>query len=281
MPLARVVVGDRVDAVRWYPERERQIDGAVADGVERDGDPVGRGSAEVVGEAVPVGEGLDAESAQQCVVARGGRAEHACSPQHAELGGEDADSARGTTDQHHVVRGDALGLHARDGGAPRDVQGAGFEEGQAVGDANELAGIDHEVVCLRVVPQSAEDGVPDPPAVHIGAEPLDGAGEVVAVAGGEPALVGIAHREAAEQLPVHRVHSGGRDAHEHLVVCRPGDRTMLDLEHLGAAEPAEHHTSRCGVRRIRCHGASLGAEDRRGVSRRVRPWWARPARPAW
>lgn len=54
MPLPGLVVGDGVDALGRHPEIEREVDRAVADGVEHDGGPFGSGGADGIREPFSV-----------------------------------------------------------------------------------------------------------------------------------------------------------------------------------------------------------------------------------
>src|SRR4051812_41810866 len=200
-------VGDRRHAGRVAGERDEVRHGALARGVEREVDALGRERADALDEAVAVGRRLGAERPQEVVVPLAGGPDDPRAARPRELDGGGADSARGPVDEQRLplahAAEDREDPHAR---LDRDRQRRRLLPRQARRLARVV--VEDGVLGRPAADREAEDLVAGLDAGRVGPDLVDDARRLAPVDHGELQRHHLAHHAAA-RLPVDRVDAGG------------------------------------------------------------------------
>ena len=217
------------------------MSGVVDDGV----DAMWCEAPHLLGHAVTVRDGLDAELAQEVVVHGARGAYHLRPARLRDLHGEVAYAAARAVDEHGLPGAQVRGVHERlRGGERGERQRCSLLERQALGHARELPrrrGGELGIPAPRArEPGHAEHAVAGreqrDPAAHLRHDSRHVPAE------GERWRPGIRGRASPlPSLPVHRIHPGGMDLDEHLGGNRRWTLDINEPEHLRPAELGDLH----------------------------------------
>ncbi len=214
--------------------------------VEREVDAAGRERANLLDEALAVGDGLGPQRAQVLVVRRAGGADHARAARHGELDRGAANAAGGAADEQRAAAPGAelvKGARGRlDGGRQRG--GAGEVERRR---DRRVVGQHRQLGLRPLLGGEAEHAVADGHVRDARAELVDDARRLVA-----HGLREFLIHQAPALLPVARVDAGRAHRDPDLAGTRMRIGQVHDLEDLRAAELAEtdclHHSLRSRLR---------------------------------